>query len=416
MKYSALSLAFFATIVQFYDYALFGLSAGILSQHFMPNGEEETKLLHFFAIFALAVIARPVGALIFGHIGDKYARSTSIKLASFIAMIATSAIAFIPSFEKIGYFSAILLMICRMLFSISQGGEIDLTRIYIAEKFGKRKNLANGVISFCTQCGALLAAGAYHIALSCDNVYAWRINFILGGIAGLIVLFMRDTMQESGLFMRHKAKQGRELEENLIKIIKENKRSFIIATISSGILGGSYNFLIIFLNIFGATNLEIFSLEDARVMNITLISCYGIFAIISGLIADKVVPVWQICAAIILTYASYISLMTDLTQLPYITIIFVLLMALYSVPLQILLQSLFKPTHKARLYSLSHSIGGMFFSSSIPFISMIIWKYTASAETVLAVYLVLISTLFGMVVLLKTPTDPRIKDCNKFTQ
>ena len=131
MKISTFLIAFFATIVQCYDYALFGLSAGALSKTFMPDNSSTEQILNFFAIFSIAVIARPIGSIIFGIIGDNYGRVVALKLSILLSAISTALIGIMPSFATIGYTATILLALLRMIFLMSLAGEVDSVRIYI---------------------------------------------------------------------------------------------------------------------------------------------------------------------------------------------------------------------------------------------------------------------------------------------
>lgn len=159
MSSAAFLIAFFVSIIRYYDYALFGLSANILAQNFLPNNVHETQLLGFFALVSAAVVMRPLGSIIFGYIGDRYGRTKSIKISMFISSISTLLISVTPSFYKIGIFATIMLTFCRMIFLASLAGEIDGIKIYVAEKISSQnKNVGIGIIASCTQIGALLAS------------------------------------------------------------------------------------------------------------------------------------------------------------------------------------------------------------------------------------------------------------------
>ena len=125
MSDSAFLIAFFVTVIRYYDYALFGLSASILAQNFLPNIGYDKQLLSFFAMLSATVIVRPLGSIIFGFIGDRYGRTKSIKMSMFISAISTGVIAITPSFKTIGILAIIILTLCRMFFLASLAGEVD---------------------------------------------------------------------------------------------------------------------------------------------------------------------------------------------------------------------------------------------------------------------------------------------------
>ena len=385
MRQKAFFIAFFATIVRYYDYALFGLSASILAKEFMPSESPEEQLLKFFFVFSIAVIFRPLGSIIFGTIGDKYGRGPSIKISSITGTISMGLICFLPSFGKIGIIASCILLICRILFIMSLAGETDAIKIYVREKVAKKnRNLANGIISSCSQIGALLAACSFYYASECQQsekaIDLWRINFVLGSIFGWIVIYCRRFFVESEEFLLAKKQNKSMPQTSLFELIRLNKAQFFFSMIINGICGGIYHFLIIFWGAFSFKVLRIIDQNQLSVSNIYLISIYGICSLLSGYLADKFDNYKQIIFSIFvslfilslmvffwLDYRFYAKLLVGLT--PF-----------FVVPLQVTLQSVFSTIARMRLYSLSHSLGAMIFSSSTPLICSLLWKSTGNIQ------------------------------------
>lgn len=394
----AFLVAFFTTIIRYYDYALFGLSTSILAQSFLPNIEQDKQLLGFFAVLSAAVIVRPLGSLIFGFIGDKYGRTKSIKISMFISSISTGLIAITPSFEMIGIFATVILTLCRMIFLASLAGEVDGIKVYVAEQTGNnRKNLNIGIVSCCSQIGALLAAIAYYYASNSDILYLWRFNFLIGAIFGLFAILMRSFFKESSKFLRASSKS------TVWQIIKDSKLSFIIALLINGAIGGIYHFLVIFLGVF-LTKIAFINHPEIRFINIALIITYGISAVFAGLLADKINPLrqitWALFASIIVALGMQIMLYKQIFNILG-PVILIGLAAFYAVPLQIIVQSLFKTNVKMRLYSLSHSFGGIILSSSTPFFSMLLWQNFKSLSLTLSFFIFLLVILTSTVLVLR---------------
>ena len=437
MSNSAFLVAFFTTIIRYYDYALFGLSASILAQNFLPNIEQDKQLLGFFAILSAAVIVRPLGSLIFGFIGDKYGRTKSIKISMFMSSISTGLIAITPSFEIIGIFATVILTLCRMVFLASLAGEVDGIKVYVAEKTGNnRKNLNIGIVSCCSQIGALFAAIAYYYASNSDIQYLWRFNFFIGAIFGLFAILMRNFFKESSEFLyyksttelnlerfrqdefkeesaeRTKVREHRRMPQNSLvlsflndarQIIKDNKLSFIIALLVNGAIGGVYHFLVIFLGVF-LTKIAFINHPEIRFVNIALTTTYGISAVFAGLLADKINPLrqiaWALFASIIVALGMQIMLYKQIFNI-LCPVILIGLAAFYAVPLQIIVQSLFKTNVKMRLYSLSHSFGGIILSSTTPFFSMLLWQNFKSLSLTLSFFIFLLIILMSTVLVLR---------------
>ena len=397
-RYESLIIAFFVTIVRYYDYALFGLSASLLAKNFMPHGNDGDQMLIFFAVFSLATIARPMGSLIFGKIGDKVGRVVSVKMSTVIAATSTCLVAVAPGFDSVGLFAVIIITLLRMLFLMSLAGEIDAIKIYVAEMIGKkRRHLVIGIVSFSSQIGVLFASVAYHIAVSYEDVeWLWRVNFAIGGLLGLVVIFLRRRLLESEEFLNSKSRLS--IEPNgIVKIVGANKVKFVLATVINGMLGGGYHFLIIFFGTFAANVADIIDNESAAAANTMLISLYGIACLISGYISDRFKIVTQIIAALVLSILCTLVMEFFLGLKGYSILlhcILVFLVPFYSIPCSVRIQSLFQTGIRMRMCSLSHSIGSMVFSSTTPFICMLIWQSTEIVSLVLAYFLFQLGLLF----------------------
>ncbi|HJD55797.1 MAG TPA: MFS transporter [Rickettsia endosymbiont of Pyrocoelia pectoralis] len=402
MPNSAFLIAFFVSVIRYYDYALFGLSASILAQNFLPQDEHDTQLLGFFALLSAAVIIRPLGSIIFGYIGDKYGRTKAIKISMLISSISTLLIAVTPSFQTIGILATIILVFCRMIFIASLAGEVDGIKIYVAEKIGNnRKNLGIGLVASCTQVGALLAAIAYYYASNSDNNYLWRFNFLVGFIFGLSAILMRNYFEESSEFLDYKNRQHFKI--SIFQTLRSNKLSFILALLINGTIGGIYHFLVIFLGVFLA-KIAFINPAQTEFMNIALIITYGISALFAGLFSDKINPLIQIIGALSLSLIVAISMQILLYKQIFTVIcpiILIGLAAFYTVPLQIIVQSLFKTQVRMRLYSLSHSLGSIILSSTTPFFSMLLWQNSKSLPLTLSYFTCLLIILTGAVLVLR---------------
>lgn len=399
-KYGAYVIAFAATIVRYYDYSLFGLSAGLLSKNFMPNAEGDDQILVFFALFGLSMAVRPLGSILFGKIGDKFGRITSVKIAMVSAAIATGLIAILPSFVMVGWLATVLLFVCRMMFLLSLAGEIDAIRIYISEKIHKsRRNFATGVISFSSQVGVLLASVMYYFAVSFEELeWLWRFNFLLGSALGFLIILARGHLQENELFLSKKKAGEKEAEASLFAIIKENRVKFFVSSVIHGLLGGVYHFLIMFLGMFVANVANIESQKEAMFDNMGIIALYSLACLASGFIADKVNILVQAGVAIILSIicmAAMVGLLNVGVFSQYLHYALGGLAPFYVIPSLIKTQSMFKMMIRMRMFSISHSVGSLVLSSTTPFMCMLIWKHSESITMVFSYFLVQLLVLFA---------------------
>jgi len=393
-------IAFFATAIRYYDYALFGLSASVISSQFMPEGSNSDKLLNFFMIFSISVAARPIGSVIFGRISDIIGRVVSVKITTIISALSALIISILPDYGRIGLWATIVLTVCRMLFIMSLAGETDAIKIYIAEKIGKKsRHLASGLVSFSAQLGVLIAACMYHFTLSVSEItWLWRINFAVGGILGISVFLLRKSLRESSHYIKNRTEDKGKDEVNIAKIISQNKLKFFLTLMLNGGIGASYNFLVIFLSTFVAKVMGNISIHEAAENNIILIIVYAISCLISGGLADRVSIYKQIFISLLLTlillFAMQILSINRLYFFP-LHMLVVFSVPIYMIPIQIKLQSIFPVNIRVRMCSLGHSLGSMILSSTIPFFCMLLWKYTENFSIIYAYFMLIVSLVIS---------------------
>lgn len=416
--YQAYIVAILAVLVRYYDYALFGLSAAILAKNFLPPAAEDEQLLAFFTIFALSVLARPLGSIIFGKIGDQFGRIISVKIATIVAAIATMLISLLPTYNYLGILAAWLLTFCRMLFIASLAGEVDGVRILVVEKAGPNKRiLALAIISFSSQVGVLIASLMYYLAVKIDNSaffnndilsnIFWRINFALGGFCGLLVFLFRNHLQESDIFLQRKefmAKKAENIANSIWQLIKNQPKEFFLATLLSGILGGFYNFLIIFLANFIASATESLTREQAALYNINLIMLYAVSCLLAGYLVNRFTFLKSGYLALMISNIVLLILCffaNNLVITLFLHKIIVFLLPFYSLLINVKIQNLFPIETRMRMCSLAHSLGSMIFSSPMPLISVLIWQVSANISWLFILLLILLSIIIYALSLVK---------------
>ncbi len=363
MKKSALAISFFATIVQYYDYAIFGMSAAALTKAYMPKLSSGHEMLGFFAIISGATLMRPIGSLVFGWIGDTKGKATTLKASVLAAAIAMLLLGIAPEQQSI--ISASILVIARIIFMMSMAGEGDGVRLYVAETIGvKREFFGNGIVTFSSQIGVLIASFAWWLSIQSNMPeYLWRANFIIGFLCGIVVfLFRKYFVSEI-----HKTDIGTTTPKISIPL-------FILAVVTSGCIGGIYHFQIIFFGAFMTKMVGNMSQEVAATLNIMSVLLYAASALFSGYLGDRYGPKKQILISLMLTICSGIIICIYTHNL--ISLFITALIPFYSVPLQIILKRKMPSKIMLRAFSLSHSMGSMIFSASVPFIASVIWHST----------------------------------------
>ena len=205
----SLAIAAFSTIVEWYDFTLYLYFATVLSRVFFGGGTE--SLLTALGSFAIAYLMRPLGAVYFGHIGDRIGRRHMLLLSVALMTAAMLATALLPTYAQIGAAAGWLLFLLRCVMGFSVGGEYTGVVAYLLEGAPTdKRGLVASLASAASEVGALLAVAisALTVALMDEaslQSWGWRIPFLFGAALAGTVWIARSTMEESPEFHRQKA-------------------------------------------------------------------------------------------------------------------------------------------------------------------------------------------------------------------
>lgn len=196
--------------LEWYDFALYGYFSPLFIKLFYPGLDQATSLIVAFAIFSVGFLARPIGGIIFGHIGDRIGRKNTLIISILVIAVSTACMGLLPTYQSIGYYAGLLLIFLRMLQGIAVGGEFAGSMIYLVEQTPHRNRGYYG--SFSTlgaTLGLLLASLVASLTTSLVSQEAigdwfWRVPFLFGILVGLIGLYLRVAMPESPGFLHLK--------------------------------------------------------------------------------------------------------------------------------------------------------------------------------------------------------------------
>lgn len=223
-------------IFESYNNTLYGFFAVILAPTFFPTNEYLSSISASFLAFAAGYLARPIGGIILGFIGDRFGRKRALLLSSLLTTVPTFVIGILPSYASIGILAPILLISCRLIQGIAIGADYTGSIIYIAEQNGiKNKNFVTSVLVAMGFFGAALGLCVSLIfSLISISDWGWRCSFIFGSVVGIVICFMRLKMEESSTFQQTKDKNL--LEKNpILSTFRSDKKQLI----ASCILGGA---------------------------------------------------------------------------------------------------------------------------------------------------------------------------------
>lgn len=196
------------TVSEWYDFTIFAYFTVVLAPLFFPFESKTSALMTTYGVFALGFLARPVGALLLSHIGDRFGRKKSLVIAMILMASSTTLIGLLPTYHTIGYFAPVLLTLLRMIQGMSVGGEMIGSATWVLESFEKNRYGFMGALLWSTvSLGVLLGSGAVTlttVSLSHDALYSWgwRVPFLLGAVTGIVGYYARIKLPESNEFIQ----------------------------------------------------------------------------------------------------------------------------------------------------------------------------------------------------------------------
>lgn len=302
------------TLIEWYDFYIFGMLATIISKQFFPEDSGTSALLSTLAIFAAGFIVRPFGALVFGRLGDLIGRKYTFLLTLILMGGSTFAIGLVPGFKTIGWAAPIIVLVLRLIQGLALGGEYGGAATYVAEHApAKRRGYWTSWIQTTATLGLFLALGIILFIRNSQGVEqfsgewgGWRYPFWISLLLVIVSIIIRMRMSESPMFAKVKA-EGKTSVNPL-------KESF----------GHRANFKMVLLALFGAVmgqgvvwytgqfyaqtfieNICKVNFVDSRNILMIAILFATPFFVVFGALSDKVGRKWIMLIGMLLAVFSY---------------------------------------------------------------------------------------------------------------
>lgn len=240
------------TIVEWFDYSLFFYLATALSQTFYP--QLESSLLIVLATGAVGFLFRPLGAIVFGHIGDTKGRTTSLVVSAGLMAIAMAGIALMPGYQTVGIWGGVGVLALRALAGFSVGAEYTGIMVYLMENAKPhRRGLTASWADANSEIGALLAVGSAAVVTSIIgspalNAWGWRIPFMLGALLVAAMIPLRKFMIESPAMAKLQNENSN--QNPLCYAVTHHRRSIAVSFLISTVGSATYFLTITYLPIY----------------------------------------------------------------------------------------------------------------------------------------------------------------------
>ena len=368
------------SVLEWYDFAIYGFYAPLIAQLYFPNEHQSISLLKMFSVFAVGFIARPFGAIIFGMISDKYGRTATLKITPILITIPSLIFGILPGYQQIGILAPCILIVLRILQGICIGGEYSNNIIYLCETAEPRHAYFLGSLGSCTGSfgiflASTMAAISYLIFPSnILNSWGWRISFIMTLFFGIITFFMRKNMVESVVFQH--IKNNNLLSNNPFKeSIQKQYKDYLIAIGLCFLPSTAFYYIFVFMPTI-LTSLQHYSSSIIFGDNSITLFLRLLMIPLLGMIADKIggIKIARISCLlfILLSYPLFYFILNNKNHIELYVFSFAILTTLNAATTPGLLMEFIKPQTRSTIISFAFNFSFGVFGGIVPVISLLL--------------------------------------------
>lgn len=285
------SAAVVGNVIEVYDMCIYGYLAPYIAVNFFPHHDPMVALVNTFVVFFLGFLARPLGSIMFGYIGDRRGRKAALVISVILMAVATCVIGLLPTYQSIGITATFLLMTMRLFQGFSVGGEYLGSSIFLVEHAPeRRRGLFGGLAMLSGNTGMLVASGAawlvsFTLSTHAISDYGWRLPFVAAIAGGIIGLWLRVRASETRAFQevqRHATRLSHPLAESFMYF-----RRALISIVGLTWMGVVATYLLtVFMPTYMVSFLH-YSMHQALTINLLALVWLLVWIPIAGVLSDR---------------------------------------------------------------------------------------------------------------------------------
>jgi MHS family proline/betaine transporter-like MFS transporter len=374
-------------VLEWYDFALYGYFAPVFAAMFFPSEQPSVSLLSAFGVFAIGFLARPLGALLFGYIGDTLGRREALAWSVILMAIPTVVVGLLPAYATIGIAAPLLLTCCRFLQGLSVGGEFTGSVTFLVEHASpSQQGYIGSWAGFSAQMGALLGSGvgalvASNLTEEALHRWGWRIPFLLGSLIAFVGWYLRTRIPESPAF--EQVRHAGALSATPILEVFTHQRVAVAKVIGLVWLHGvGFYLLYVYLTTY-LSSVTTVPLGTVLTMNTACMLLLTVLIPLMGHLSDRVgqTPLLLIGAAglAISAYPSFVWLTSG--DLPLVWAAYVwltVLMACYLGPFFAVVVTLFPIAQRYTGLSAGYNIAAALFGGTAPLVATLLIEWSGN--------------------------------------
>lgn len=292
-KFRVLTASLVGTTIEFFDFYIYATAAVIIFPYlFFPTSTDPmTATIQSLATFAIAFIARPIGAALFGHLGDRIGRKATLVAALLTMGLSTVAIGLLPTYAQIGIAAPLLLALCRLGQGLGLGGEWSGAVLLATENAPEGKRAWYGMfpqlgapIGFILATGSFLTLGAFMSEAEFMQ-WGWRIPFISSALLVIMGLWIRLKLHETPAFQNVLKKQ-KEVNVPFFEVFKNHSKMLVLGTIAAICTFVVFYLTTVFALQWGTKQLG-YTREEFLQLQLVATLCFAAFIPLSAVLAEK---------------------------------------------------------------------------------------------------------------------------------
>lgn len=240
------------TVLQWYDFSLFGYLTPIIAAIFFPESNNTAATLYTFGLFAVSFLLAPLGSIFFGYIGDNFGRKKALTMSVFFMAVPTAMIGLLPTYAQIGILAPILLTFLRIAQGFVASAEFAGSAVFLVEHSSKKRpyflgSLTSSAYSLGLIIGSVISAIAL---LHFMPTYSWRIPFLMALLGGILIYYMRKNLIETPEFKYYQSEQNKN-KTTFLTAVKKSPQAVILTMMVAWFVGiitfGSYVYSVTYI-------------------------------------------------------------------------------------------------------------------------------------------------------------------------
>lgn len=393
-------------MMEWYDFALYGVMAPILGKIFFPQGNQLASILSVFGVFAAGYVMRLGGGAFFGHIADHHGRRVALLASATVMAVTTAVVGFLPSYASIGIWAPLLLVILRLVQGLSTGGEFVTSITYLVENAPPHRRGLIGTLAGCTASGGILVGSTAGTVLfsvfTREQImdWAWRLPFLASIPLGLSIALLRTSLPEEVTPERHAGTRHR--KSSVLHVLFEHPWALIRGAFGGWAFQAGFYTMAIFLSSY-LVGRKVFTEPTALGLQSAAVGAAIIMSPIAGWLSDRFgrKPMSLISLGAILIGAWPLYALVNIgnnTLALAAMILFMLFISLGGATYQVWLAEVFPRTLRATGLGISYNVSAGVLGGTTPLLCASLMELTHDGMA--PAYLLMAAAITGILLLL----------------